>query len=56
MRTVNVTATVRLTLKVDEGVDIGDIISGLAVVDPLNNSAFDIEDAGIESYEITDSR
>lgn len=57
MRTVHVTATVKLILKVDEGADLKEIIEGLTVTDPHNGgSNYDLHDARIENPEVTDSR
>ena len=55
-RTVTVEVKVKLSMKVDEGVEIGDIISEMDYNFSDTTTQADIEDTEILGYEVTDSR
>lgn len=61
MRKVTVTGTFTMTLNVDEGIEIQQAMDSIEIRqipwDPEGcTESFDIEDAILENYEITDSR
>lgn len=56
MRTVHVTATVKLILKVNEGVDVSEAVSDLLVHTEREETRLDVEDARFENITVTDSR
>ena len=56
MRKVTVEVKVKLSMKVDEGVEIGDIISEMDYDFSDTTTQADIEDTEILGYEVTDSR
>jgi hypothetical protein len=61
MRKVTVTGTFRMTLNVDEGIEIQQALDSIEIRQvPWEakgcTQSFDIEDATLENYEITDSR
>lgn len=56
MRKVYITATVKLILSVDEGVDVGEAVQSLQVITDPKEGRFDVEDARFTDSEITDSK
>ena len=56
MRKVFVEVKVKLVLNMDEGVEVGDVISEMdySFADTTGNA--DIEDTEISDYEVTDSK
>lgn len=56
MRTVTVEVKVRLTIKADEGVEIGDILDEMEYDFTDTTTKATIEDTEIVDYEVTDSR
>jgi hypothetical protein len=56
MRKVTVELKVKLSMKVDEGVEIGDIIDEMDYDFSDTTTQADIEDTEILGYEVTDSR
>lgn len=60
MKTVHVTATVHLVLKVDDNIEIGKVMEEIEVAQTPYNSkgchdSFNIEDARFEDIKVTDS-
>jgi hypothetical protein len=57
-RKVYVTLTVKAVLRVDEGVDIGNLFEEgrLLLEHPLVYDSVDVEQLDIENHEITDSK
>ncbi len=56
MRTVTVKVEVKLTMKVDEGVEISEIIEEMEYNFSDTTTRADIEDAVIEEFEVVNSR
>ena len=56
MRTVTVKVEVKLTMKVDEGVDISEVISEMEYIFSDTTTKATIEDAEITDFEVVDSR
>jgi hypothetical protein len=56
MRTVTVKVEAKLTMKIDEGVEVSEIIDELEYSFSDTTTKADIEDAEITDFEVTDSR
>ena len=56
MRTVTVEVKVKLTIKADEGVEIGDILDEMEYSFKDTTGNAEIEDTEILDHEVTDSR
>jgi hypothetical protein len=55
-RKVYVNVTVRLIMRVDEGVDVTNVLDEMTYAFDLNNSGATLEDSELKDYEITDSK
>ena len=56
MRTVHVKLTVDLVLKVDEGVEVQEVVDELDYSFKDTTTKADVEDSTITDFEVTDSR
>ena len=55
-RKVYVNVTVRLIMRVDEGVNVTNVLDEMTYAFDLNNSGATLEDSELKDYEITDSK
>ena len=55
MKTIQVRATINITLKVDEDANVPNIMDELELVLKENTGTADIEDSTWEDYEVVDS-
>ena len=55
-RKVYVTVTARLILRVEEGIEVGDVIDNMEYGFSSQTDGAEIEDTEIEDFEVTDSK
>lgn len=57
MRTVTVNVIVKIRMRIDEGIEVGDAIDEMDYeFNPSNDHAVSVEDTEILSYEVIDSK